>query len=262
MKRRFAGCLALLGCASATPSDSEPGSTPTGREPSVTTSTAPQEEIPVDPWSVGPPLGSRKFANGDIEVRVRAPSATRIELCLFAKALGEKERLRLLMDHEKDGFRLRVPASILRRNDLGEVLYYGLRVFGPNWPWEAGFVPGTEHGFLADVDEDGNRMNPNKVLLDPYALETSHDPINLVNGSGAAFRTGPGLRAIDSAEVAPKGIIVSPPLARPAGQPSRPIRSRLRGPRSWDSPRTTTLCPRPSEERTEEQRDAQSTCTI
>lgn len=66
------------------------------------------EEIPVDPWSVGPALGSRKLTNGDIEVRVRAPSATRIELCL--------------MEHKKDGFRLRVPASVLRQNELGDVV--------------------------------------------------------------------------------------------------------------------------------------------
>ena len=30
-------------------------------------------------------------------------------------------------------------------------------------------------GFVADVDADGNRFNPNKLLFDPYARELSHD---------------------------------------------------------------------------------------
>ena len=30
-------------------------------------------------------------------------------------------------------------------------------------------------GFIADVDADGNRFNPNKLLTDPYALAFSRD---------------------------------------------------------------------------------------
>ncbi|MDB5218941.1 MAG: alpha amylase catalytic region, partial [Myxococcaceae bacterium] len=181
-------------------------------------------EIPADPWSVGPRFGARRYASGELEVRVRAPNATRVELCLFAKALGGKEVLRLPMDREADAFRLHLDAATLHGADLDGTIYYGLRAFGPNWPWTASFVPGTEIGFVSDVDADGNRMNPNKLLLDPYALEVSHDPINLENGDGSSFRTGPGSRATDSGPLAPKGIVVAPPVARPTGQPERPIR--------------------------------------
>lgn len=41
---------------------------------------------------------------------------------------------------------------------------------------------GSLAGFVTDVDDHGNRMNPNELLLDPYALEVSHDP---GQGSGA-----------------------------------------------------------------------------
>ena len=181
-------------------------------------------EIPADPWSVGPPLGARRYASGDLEVRVRAPNATRLELCLFGAALGAKEILRLPMDHDADTFHLHLDAASLHEAALDGTIYYGLRAYGPNWPWTASFVPGTEIGFVSDVDDAGNRMNPNKLLLDPYALEVSHDPINLQNGDGSSFRTGAGVRALDSGPLAPKGVVVAPPLARPANQPIRPIR--------------------------------------
>jgi isoamylase len=184
----------------------------------------PAVEIPADPWSVGPPFGSRRYVNGDLEVRVRAPHATRVELCLFAESLGAKEAARLPMQHDAGTFKLHVDAAALHAAGLDGTIYYGLRAFGPNWPWDASFVPGTEIGFKSDVDDAGNRMNPNKLLLDPYALEVSHDPINVSNGDGSVYRTGDSTRAKDSGPLAPKGVVVPPPLARPAGQPSRPIR--------------------------------------
>ena len=33
---------------------------------------------------------------------------------------------------------------------LDGTIYYGLRAYGPNWPWTASFVPGTEIGFVSD----------------------------------------------------------------------------------------------------------------
>ncbi len=189
-------------------------------------------EIPADPWSVGPPLGARRYANGDLEVRVRAPNATRLELCLFVTSFGAKEVLRLPMDRDMDAgkagtsgtFHLRVDQATLHGAGLDGTIFYGLRAFGPNWPWTASFTPGSADGFLADVDADGNRMNPNKLLLDPYALEVSHDPQNLQNGDGAPFRSGEATRTIDSGPLAPKGVVVAPPVARPTDVPTRPLR--------------------------------------
>jgi isoamylase len=184
----------------------------------------PVAEIPADPWSIGPGLGARRYANGDLEVRVRAPNATRIELCLFAEAMGKPERMRVPLVLEAGVFRGRVDAAKLGGEGLSGTIFYGLRAFGPNWPFDPAFVPGSEKGFASDVDDLGNRMNPNKLLLDPYALEVSHDPINLSNGDGSVFRSGPGARALDSGPLAPKGVVVVPPRARPPAVPTGPIR--------------------------------------
>ena len=64
-----------------------------------------------------------------------------------------------------------------------------------------GTGPGTPHGarqlsrFITDIDEHGNRFNPNKVMFDPYAREITHtvysDAILETGLDGGAFGTGP-----------------------------------------------------------------------
>src|SRR5580693_7802948 len=44
---------------------------------------------------------------------------------------------------------------------------YGYVAWGPNWPYDPKWTPGTITGFMADVDANGNRFNPNKLLQDP-----------------------------------------------------------------------------------------------
>ncbi len=46
---------------------------------------------------------------------------------------------------------------------------YGYVAWGPNWPYVSTWQPGAIDGFQADVDAQGNRFNPNKLLLDPWA---------------------------------------------------------------------------------------------
>ncbi|MBX3271652.1 MAG: glycogen-debranching protein [Sandaracinaceae bacterium] len=183
---------------------------------------------PRDPWAHGPPLGARRHADGALEVRVRSVNATRIELALFAAPLGEVERLRvpLTRAEESDRFTGVVGADALRAAGLGEPLYYGLRVWGPNWPYDAAWTPGSEAGFVVDIDADGNRMNPNKVVLDPYALELSHDPRNPMHTDASVFRSDDATRAIDSGPFAPKGIVLDvPPPAAPG--PGRALRDQV-----------------------------------
>jgi glycogen operon protein len=99
--------------------------------------------------------------------------------------------------------------------------WYGLRLWGPNWPWDETWIPGSEAGFLADVDDAGHRFNPNRLVVDPWALEWSHDPIHADLRDGTVFQTGP-YRARDSGPVAPKGLVLVPPL--PADRPPPPLR--------------------------------------
>ncbi|MEE2828636.1 MAG: alpha-amylase family glycosyl hydrolase [Myxococcota bacterium] len=66
--------------------------------------------------------------------------------------------------------------------------HYGYVAWGPNWPEHEDWYPGSVHGFLADVDSAGNRFNPNKLLLDPWAkaLHRDHDWSRASNASGPA----------------------------------------------------------------------------
>jgi len=164
--------------------------------------------VVADPWACGPPLGARRAADGSLEVRVHAPNATRVEVALFGAAIGEVERLRVPLDAEAGRFTGRVDADALADAGLDGAVLYGLRVWGPNWPYDPAWEPGTELGRLADVDEDGHRMNPNKLVLDPYALEVSHDPIGPEQRDPGVFRTDAANRARDSAPFAPKGVVI------------------------------------------------------
>jgi glycogen operon protein len=165
-----------------------------------------------DPFDRGPSLGARLHDNGDLEVRVHAPRATRVEVEVFAEALGAGAALRVAMDGgEADRFRAVIAAADLKAADLDAPYLYGLRAFGPNWEHDPGWSPGSELGLFAEVDGDGNRMNPNKLLIDPYALELSHDPINAANQDFAPFLGDAERRALDSAPVAPKSVVIDLP---------------------------------------------------
>ncbi len=66
--------------------------------------------------------------------------------------------------------------------------HYGYVAWGPNWRYEEDWFPGSIRGFVADVDPEGNRFNPNKLLTDPWcrALHRDHD------WSKGSTASGPG----------------------------------------------------------------------
>jgi isoamylase len=103
--------------------------------------------------------------------------ATRVELWIYATAMGADAILKLPMNSQGDGsWTGTVSVAGLSAAGLTATIYYGYRAWGPNWPFNAAWKPGSSAGFLSDVDSAGNRFNPNKLLLDPYALEISHNP--------------------------------------------------------------------------------------
>lgn len=69
-----------------------------------------------------------------------------------------------------------------------------------------------------------HRFDPNKLLLDPYALEVSHDPITLTFANHAVYRTGEGNRQLDSGPFAPKGVVLPAHRLATAPPPARPLR--------------------------------------
>ena len=217
----------LVGCSSAPVATSDAGTDSAPPDVGVDApgdgASAEDAALPFDPWSVGPPLGARRHENGDVEIRVRAPNATRIEVAFFDRPWGASERFRALLTREDDRFSARVPATDLE--DL-DVVYYGLRVWGPNWTYDDAWSPGSDVGRIADVDENGNRMNPNKLVLDPYALEVSHDPITAEVTDYGFYRTDTDNRARDSAPWTPKGIVIDLPAPATPG-PGRAPRDEI-----------------------------------
>ena len=91
--------------------------------------------------------------------------------------------------------------------------------------------PGSDAGFIADFDEQGNRFNPNKVLFDPYSREITHNVYtdalgrlgvnDGVLGTGGELVDGVPRRRIDTAPYAPKGIVIAESAA-PADKPQLP----------------------------------------
>jgi glycogen operon protein len=118
--------------------------------------------------------------HSNVIFRVYSSRATRIEVDLFASSMGSPEVLRfpLTPNSSTNIFFGSIPATELKPAGITGPVYYGYRAWGPNWPFSNGWTKGSSAGFISDVDAQGNRFNPNKLLIDPYAHEISHDPVN------------------------------------------------------------------------------------
>ncbi len=137
--------------------------------------------------------------------RTYSARATAIEVWIYDRDVGAPAVLIAPMQRAADGvWSATVDRAQLAAAGIGEVVRYGFRAWGPNWPKVAGWTPGSAAGFVADVDGEGNRFNPNKLLIDPYALEISHDPIGPLQPDGTAYATGPLYRTVDSGPDGPK----------------------------------------------------------
>ena len=114
---------------------------------------------------LGPTLVDRGVNFG-----VYSAHATRVELLLFDDPEADHPTKRFPMTQLGDVWSLYVEG-------IGVGQHYGYIAFGPNWPYDPAWFPGSIKGFVADVDAAGNRFNPNKLLADPYgkALHRDHD---------------------------------------------------------------------------------------
>jgi glycogen operon protein len=146
--------------------------------------------------------------------QVYSKNAQRIELWIFDKAKDSSVITTLALT-KNDSSLWSVVARPGKNKIPAEtnVIYYGYRVWGPNWLYDEKWKPGTSIGFLADCDNDGNRFNPNKLLLDPWAREISHDPAPRLssidpNEFSHEYYSGENDRCIDTAAFAPKNLLV------------------------------------------------------
>ena len=182
-------------------------------------------------WASGTwPLGVRLEGGrtkGACSFAVHAPAAERLLLEIYEEAFGSPAAHEFPMARGADGiWRARI-------SGLGQGSLYGYRAWGPNWHFDPAWARGNSSaGFATDVDAAGNRFNPNKLLIDPYAREISHEklcPAMLAGGDDAeAYGTGgadvdPGQvyggalargarldrRDIDTGTVAPKSVVIA-----------------------------------------------------
>ena len=165
-------------------------------------------------------LGARYSADrATITFRVYSAAATRVAVYLYDQAAGAAPvASAVLAKGTGSVWQATVPAA-------GR--FYGYRAWGPNWPYDAAWTPGSTAGFRSDVDAAGNRFNPNKLLLDPYAREVSHDPLRPGMTDAAVYASGPAARAVDSGPSAAKGVLLTPAATATGTKPARPLKDDI-----------------------------------
>ena len=123
-------------------------------------------------------------------------NATRVDLLLFDDPESEQPTQQYEMTRFGDIWNVYVEG-------VGVGQHYGYVAWGPNWKFDPKWHPGTIHGFEADVDAAGNRFNPNKLLIDPYArtIHRDHD------WSRGSLASGPD-RTVSTHGAASKSIVI------------------------------------------------------
>ncbi|MCB9746337.1 MAG: glycosyl hydrolase [Alphaproteobacteria bacterium] len=105
-----------------------------------------------------------------VNFAVYSENAERVELLLFDDPESDLPTWQFPMTQQGAVWSVYVEG-------VGVGQHYGYIAWGPNWPYDEDWIPGTTTGFRTDVDEQGNRFNPNKLLFDPYAraIHRDHD---------------------------------------------------------------------------------------
>ncbi len=111
-----------------------------------------------------------------VDFRLFSQNATDVILCIFEAPQGEDAIMNFTMTKAPGSDIWHTNVKTYALGGLEKPIFYGFRVFGPNWPKEEGFEPGSSIGFKEIIDKEGNRFNPNKIAYDPYTRELSHMP--------------------------------------------------------------------------------------
>jgi isoamylase len=176
----------------------------------------------INPGKLGASYDATK---ANLTFKIYSSRATRIELYLYSAATGAAEKAHYVMTLGTGGvWSVTLPSTTLSSLGLTGTIYYGYRAWGPNWPYNSGWTKGSSAGFVSDVDASGNRFNPNKLLLDPYALEMSHDPTTPTNTNGTIYASGATYRNIDSGSLAPKGVVLAGDTQSIGTKPTRALK--------------------------------------
>lgn len=173
-------------------------------------------------------LGAKYDATAaNINFRVYSSRATRIEVWLYKTPSGAQEVVKYVMtkDAATNVWSKTASVATLKTSyGIAGTVYYGYRAWGPNWPYNAAWVKGSATGFISDIDNLGNRFNPNKLLLDPYAVEMSQDPTTATCADGTIYASGLTHRNKDSGACAPKGLVLATDTTPIGTKPTRALK--------------------------------------
>jgi isoamylase len=186
-------------------------------------------------WAVGSNgLGATFDADEThITFRVYSSRATRIEVWLYDQPVDSAEKASVALDANPQSgiWSKSIAVADLAAKGIAGTIYYDYRAWGPNWPFDPAWKPGSTAGFITDVDDAGNRFDPNKTLLDPYALEVSHDPKTPQQPTDEIYCSGSQERAIDTGRQAARGIVLKPEdvgaTADAGAKPTRPFKDEI-----------------------------------
>jgi len=198
----------LAGCQA--PGDGDAPAAPSATDSALVGDTAETFGLPTVPaW--GPAV-----EDDELWFRVPTSAANRVEVWLYADPMDDVPAETLTLEAVRGGFAGAVPLAQLEASGVTDV-WYGLRAWGPNWPFDPAWSPGSDAGFEVDVDSEGHRFNPNKLLIDPWARELSHDP----PPDWTPFTSG-AQRLVDTGPIAPKGLALLEPVAAASAGPYTP----------------------------------------
>ena len=158
-------------------------------------------------WELG-----AHVSGGETTFALYSKNAEKILLEIYEDAYGKEAKYDYWLTKGSDD----IWRAKLKDAPKGTI--YAFRCWGPNWTftsdWKRG---GSDKGFISDVDGNGNRFNPNKVLFDPYAREMTHDksnPAALADKNGGMYGTGgeqfdgAARRNFDTGKYAPKAYVI------------------------------------------------------
>ena len=173
-------------------------------------------------------LGAKYDATqSNITFRVYSSRATRIEVAIYKTPSGAQEAVRYVLTRDTTTNVWSKTASVATLQTtygITGTVYYGYRAWGPNWPYSSSWTKGSGIGFVTDIDASGNRFNPNKLLIDPYAVELSQDPNTASCADGSVYATGATNRNRDSGTCASKGIVLAAATTSIGTKPTRALK--------------------------------------
>ncbi|MGH8030872.1 MAG: glycogen debranching protein [Luteimonas sp.] len=174
-------------------------------------------------------LGARYDAGqANINFRVYSSRATRLEVWLYSAPSGAQEVARYSLSRDASNvWSTTLPVATLQGNGLTGTVYYGYRAWGPNWTYNSAWAKGSGIGFVTDIDASGNRFNPNKLLIDPYAREISQDPNTASCNDATRYASGAAYRNLDSGACASKSIVLVPSTTSTGTKPTRAFKDEV-----------------------------------